>query len=244
MKGIQVVSKQQHHVMLETHEHTLQVSEDAVIIVELSLDHIQDIWRQNQQLLIDYKQQKIAIDDFFSGTYAQDLILKDPEHGLFLAQVTHESDNSLSHIKFVKVDSYSDLLYSDVVEIDRLSQIQNTVQEEALQQTVFNMSKAIATVGVESNMIEIKEIMNDADNVYAVLNLLNSPEKLDSDFVLNPSLSYSTNLNIDDLLMDSPNLFTLESEATTHIAEAHQYIQAFSSQGERIDLIEPYNIII
>lgn len=85
MKTIEVISKVHHQVMSQSLKNIANVNEDVVIVLGMDLNHIQDVWRQNQDAVVEYKQQKIVIEDFFSQPYSHDLILKDHNEGLFLA---------------------------------------------------------------------------------------------------------------------------------------------------------------
>ena len=245
MKGIKVVSKLQHHILFETQEPTLKVNEDAVIIVKLSLNDIRDIWRHDQQLVIEYKQQKIMINDFFQGSHAQDLILKDPIHGLFLAQVFEAENEKHSEIKFVKIDAYTSLLYSDEIDTVDLSSGSNSTQEMT-RQTVFNMSKALAVVGDESNIKEIKSLAVESDNLYSILDILNAIPQIEDKDLIQQGMNLTTILSVDELLSDYPDLINVETQnwQSSPSTELQQDIHLLSTQGNVIDLMYPYTTLI
>ena len=116
MKPIQLISKFHHDLILQTTHSQVEAPEDAVIIADLDFNFIEDIYRQGEQAIIEYKQQKIVVHEFFSEHYQHDLILKDVDGGLFQAQFQIQNGEAYGEIKFVKVSSYSPLLYSDSYE--------------------------------------------------------------------------------------------------------------------------------
>ena len=243
MKGIKVVSKLQHHVLLETQEPMLKVTEDAVIIVKLSLNEIRDIWRHSQQFVIEYKQEKIVIDEFFQSSFKQDLILKDPMQGLFLAQIFEAENEKHSEIKFVKVDGYTSLLYASEIDPDGLASSSDSPQEMS-KQTVLNMSKTLGVVGDESNRTDIKSFTFGSDDLYSVLDVLNLVAEIADKDLTQQGVNLTTSLQIDELIGDNPDLFNVENQNWQLSAEQQQNIQMFAMQGDMIDLTYPYVVFI
>lgn len=166
MKTIEVISKVHHQVMSQSLKNIANVNEDVVIVLGMDLNHIQDVWRQNQDAVVEYKQQKIVIEDFFSQPYSHDLILKDHNEGLFLAHFFDKNNQVSSEIKLAKVSSYMSLLYSDLHDLNTNVDVQKSNQE-IQQQTQLQTSKAIAVVGTGLNEYE-KNLwaLDETDTMY------------------------------------------------------------------------------
>lgn len=197
MKAIEVISKVHHQVMSQSLDNMASVNEDVVIVLDIDLNHIQDVWRQNQDAVVEYKQKKIVIEDFFSQPYSHDLILKDHNEGLFLAHFFDKNNQASSEIKLAKVSSYMSLLYSDLHDLNTNADAQKSDQE-IQQQTKLQTSKAIAAVGTglneyEKNLWELEE----TDSMYRLLTHADTKNTASNQDI--PKLD---NISIDELLLN------------------------------------------
>lgn len=197
MKTIEVISKVHHQVMSQSLKNIANVNEDVVIVLGMDLNHIQDVWRQNQDAVVEYKQQKIVIEDFFSQPYSHDLILKDHNEGLFLAHFFDKNNQVSSEIKLAKVSSYMSLLYSDLHDLNTNVDVQKSNQE-IQQQTQLQTSKAIAVVGTGLNEYE-KNLweLDETDSMYRLLTHADTQNTESNQDILELE-----NISLDELLLD------------------------------------------
>lgn len=197
MKTIEVISKVHHQVMSQSLKNIANVNEDVVIVLGMDLNHIQDVWRQNQDAVVEYKQQKIVIEDFFSQPYSHDLILKDHNEGLFLAHFFDKNNQVSSEIKLAKVSSYMSLLYSDLHDLNTNVDVQKSNQE-IQQQTQLQTSKAIAAVGTGLNEYE-KNLwaLDETDSMYRLLTDADTQNTESNQDILKLE-----NISLDELLLD------------------------------------------
>lgn len=106
---MQVISKTTHKVILETEVTHIRLSENSVVVLDLSRDEIESILREGTSAIIVLKNgEKIIIENFFAENSDHEIVLKE-DIRLYHAEFTTDG-------QFIRYDLLNDiepLLYSD-----------------------------------------------------------------------------------------------------------------------------------
>ena len=115
MTNISVVSKQSHQVLENVNSKHVGLSENSVVVVQVSKEDVASITRENNNALINLRNgEVIVIENYFNPEFSDNSLVFEEQDGLlYWVKFTNVDGTIADTIQYYPIDEIEPLLYSD-----------------------------------------------------------------------------------------------------------------------------------